>query len=70
VIRRRVDKRFLPASSSAPAGNTNTPVAAKAASVVDERFELEQVNAIYSLLDNRYKHAVCLSSPPDWAYFG
>jgi hypothetical protein len=45
-------------------------VAAKAASVVDERFELEQVNAIYSLLDNRYKHAVCLSSPPDWAYFG
>ncbi|PMD14048.1 hypothetical protein NA56DRAFT_636842 [Hyaloscypha hepaticicola] len=50
VIRRRVDRRFLPASSS------NAPNAAQATanSAIDEKAELVQVNAIYSLLENRY----------------
>jgi len=50
VMRRRIDRRFLPASTS------NTPNAAQAVanSAVDEKMELEQVNAIYSLLENRY----------------
>ncbi|TVY49215.1 hypothetical protein LOCC1_G000671 [Lachnellula occidentalis] len=39
VIRRRVDKRFLPVEGQKPA---------------DEKAELEEVNALYSLLGNRY----------------
>jgi len=39
VIRRRVDKRFLPVEGQKPA---------------NEKVELEQVNALYSLLANRY----------------
>jgi len=50
AMRRRIDRRFLPASSP------NTPNAAQAVanSAIDEKVELEQVNAIYSLLENRY----------------
>ncbi|KAE8449977.1 hypothetical protein EG329_007116 [Mollisiaceae sp. DMI_Dod_QoI] len=50
VMRKRIDKRFLPASSS------NTPKAAQAVanSGIDERMELEQANVLYSLLENRY----------------
>jgi cytochrome b pre-mRNA-processing protein 6 len=55
AMRRRIERRFLPASSP------NTPTAAQAVanSAVDEKVELEQVNAIYSLLENRYSRKVC-----------
>jgi len=50
VMQRRIDQRFLPASSP------NTPNAAQAVanSAIDEKVEFGQVNAIYSLLENRY----------------
>ncbi|KUJ10649.1 uncharacterized protein LY89DRAFT_247911 [Mollisia scopiformis] len=50
VMRKRLDRRFIPASSP------NTPNAAQAVanSAIDEKMELEQANAIYSLLENRY----------------
>ncbi|KAF8866104.1 hypothetical protein BDZ45DRAFT_795758 [Acephala macrosclerotiorum] len=50
AMRKRIDRRFLPASSP------NTPNAAQAVvnSAVDERLELEQANVLYSLLENRY----------------
>ncbi|CZR57450.1 uncharacterized protein PAC_07339 [Phialocephala subalpina] len=49
AMRKRIDRRFLLASST-------TPNAARAVanSAVDERLELEQVNVLYSLLENRY----------------
>jgi cytochrome b pre-mRNA-processing protein 6 len=53
-MRRRTDQRFLPASSS----NTLSAAQAVANSAIDERIELEQVNAIYSLLENRYSRKV------------
>jgi cytochrome b pre-mRNA-processing protein 6 len=55
VMRRRIEKRFLPASSpDSPNG-----AQAVANSPIDEKLELEQVNAIYSLLENRYSRKVC-----------
>jgi len=50
AMRRRIDRRFLPASSP----DTPNGAQAVANSPIDERLELEQVNAIYSLLENRY----------------
>ena len=50
AIRRRVDRRFLPA----PAADTPGAAQAVAPGPVDEKFELEQANALYSLLENRY----------------
>ena len=55
VMKKRLDRRFLPVSS---------PDAAKAAravpnSAIDEKIELEQANALYSLLENRYSQRVC-----------
>jgi cytochrome b pre-mRNA-processing protein 6 len=53
-MQRRIDQRFLPASSP------NTPDAAQAVanSAIDEKVEFGQVNAIYSLLENRYSRKV------------
>ncbi len=56
-MRRRIDKRFLPAASP------DAPAVA-----VDEKAELEQVNVLYSLLENRYSRKVPVS--PDLAYQG
>jgi len=50
VMRKRLDKRFIPASS--PNSPNATQVAAN--SGIDEKMELEQANVLYSLLENRY----------------
>lgn len=53
AMRKRIDRRFLPVSSpDAPA---------VAGNAVDERFELEQANVLYSLLENRYSRKVSSS---------
>jgi cytochrome b pre-mRNA-processing protein 6 len=54
AMRRRIDKRYLPAAPS------DTPGAAQAVanSPIDEKVDLDQVNAIYSLLENRYSRKV------------
>ncbi|PBP19713.1 hypothetical protein BUE80_DR009437, partial [Diplocarpon rosae] len=50
AVRRRVEQRFLPASSeTAPKAGQRI-----AGSPIDEKLELEQANALYSLLENRY----------------
>jgi hypothetical protein len=46
ALRRRIDRRFL-----APSNNP-------AAKLADEKVELEQANALYSLLENRYSRKV------------
>jgi len=50
AMRKRIDRRFLPASAS------NIPRAAQAVanSPVDEKKGLEEANVLYSLLENRY----------------
>jgi len=58
-MRRRIDRRFLPPSSS----TTLNAAQSVANSPIDEKLELEQVNAIYSLLENRYTRKV-------WLQFG
>jgi cytochrome b pre-mRNA-processing protein 6 len=46
-----VDRRLLPAApSTAPT------------KLADEKAELEQVNALYSLLENRYSRKVCMNA--------
>ncbi|CAL3971788.1 unnamed protein product [Diplocarpon coronariae] len=50
AVRRRVEQRFLPVSSETAPGATQRI----AASPLDEKRELEQANALYSLLENRY----------------
>ncbi len=54
AMRRRLEKRFLPASSQ------TAPKAAQAVanSPLDEKLELEQANVLYSLLENRYARKV------------
>jgi len=47
AIRRRIDQKFLGGASADGKGV-----------VVDERGEMAQVNALYSLLDDRYKRKV------------
>jgi hypothetical protein len=54
AIRRRIDRQFLPASSSDPA----KAVQKVPNSSVDEKLELENVNILYSLLENRYTRKV------------
>jgi cytochrome b pre-mRNA-processing protein 6 len=53
-MKKRLDRRFLPASSP------DTVEAAQAVpnSAVDKKLELEQANALYSLLENRYSQTV------------
>jgi hypothetical protein len=73
AMRRRLDRRFLPpaaaataAAAAAASSSTPEPAAAVAATThavaadppLDVRSELEQVNAIYSLIDNRYTRKV------------
>jgi hypothetical protein len=55
AMKKRLDRRFLPASSP------DTAKAAQAVtnSAIDEKMELEQANALYSLLENRYTQTVC-----------
>ncbi|KIN00851.1 hypothetical protein OIDMADRAFT_53995 [Oidiodendron maius Zn] len=48
VIRKRVDRRLLPSS---PSTSTKSPSKLSSA---EEKAEWEQVNALYSLLENRY----------------
>lgn len=55
AIKKRLDRRFLPASSP----DTANAVQAVPKSAIDEKMELEQVNALYSLLENRYSQTVC-----------
>lgn len=47
AMRRRIDRKFLPNSS-----------AASYAVPVNEKEELDQANALYSLLENRYQRKV------------
>lgn len=54
VIRKRVDRRLLPSSPS-----TSTKPPSKLSSA-EEKAEWEQVNALYSLLENRYSRKVCI----------
>ena len=64
VMRRRIDKRLLPSSSHTPQQPQDkvrandalaTPVPSQP---FDEKGELEQVNVLYSLLENRYSKKV------------
>jgi len=52
AVRRRIDKRFLPASASKDSATSTT----------NEKAELEQANALYSLLENRYSNKYPVSS--------
>ena len=54
-MRKRLDRRYLPASSP----DTAKAAQAVSNSAVDERVQLEQANALYSLLENRYSQTVC-----------
>ncbi|KAI9052481.1 hypothetical protein LZ554_003825 [Drepanopeziza brunnea f. sp. 'monogermtubi'] len=55
VMRRRLDSRFQPASAAAPAASSETAASHLAANrAPDEKLELEQANALYSLVENRY----------------
>ncbi|MCJ1271847.1 hypothetical protein MMC22_011752 [Lobaria immixta] len=64
VMRRRIDKRLLPSSPNTPQQpqdkvRANDALATPAPSQpFDEKGELEQVNALYSLLENRYSKKV------------
>ena len=65
-IQGRVDKRLKPASPQ-PTSSTSTGPAAGAAGGVatpptkfDEQAELEQINVLYSFLENRYSKKVAL----------
>lgn len=49
-MRKRLDRRFIPSSSTKDAQVANSPV--------DEKMELEQANVLYSLLENRYTRKV------------
>lgn len=59
-MRRRIDRRFLPAQSPpqtdavANGAQATTPSPAK----LDEAAELAQVNVLYSFLENRYSNKV------------
>lgn len=55
AIRKRVDRKFLDAAAV-----PSTSGSATAGIVVNEKKELEQVNALYSLLENRYQRKVSL----------
>jgi len=52
AVRRRIGKQFLPTSASKDSG---TPV-------MNEMAELEQANALYSLLENRYSNKYPVSA--------
>ncbi|MCJ1470869.1 hypothetical protein MMC07_009516 [Pseudocyphellaria aurata] len=60
VMKRRIDKRLLPSSSTASRQPQDRVVANEALATpvpdqpFDEKGELEQVNVLYSLLENRY----------------
>ena len=59
-MRRRIDKRFLP-SQTRPQDNVvaNGAQATVPSPVkLDEKAELEQVNVLYSFLENRYSNKV------------
>ena len=61
AIRKRVDRQLLPQSSATTTQTqTQTPPGAGGAfpKLADERVELEQANALYSLLENRYSRKV------------
>ena len=55
IMRRRLDERFLPASSPDVA---NAGKVISSTSPIDEKVEMEQANALYSLLENRYSKTV------------
>lgn len=60
AMRRRIDKRFLP-SQTRPQDNVvaNGAQATVPSPVkLDEKAELEQVNVLYSFLENRYSNKV------------
>ncbi len=76
ALRRRAERRFLPAppsSASSPSKNSqpSSSVAKSTPTVIlDEAAELEQVNALYGLLEGRYESKVCaLRTLPHFAFF-
>lgn len=64
-MRRRIDKRFLPSTSQPTKGASvnEASVAPAQGQGFEEKAELEQVNVLYSLLENRYSKKV-------WHIFG
>ncbi|MCJ1344567.1 hypothetical protein MMC31_002770 [Peltigera leucophlebia] len=64
VMRRRIDKRFLPHASQPMigAGINGTSVAPAQGQHFEEKAEFEQVNVLYSLLENRYLDEASLKS--------
>ncbi|KAI9680795.1 MAG: hypothetical protein M1817_004235 [Caeruleum heppii] len=54
AMQRRIDRRFLGKLDEAANNKEATIVPPSAAVTVNETTELEQVNALYSLLENRY----------------
>lgn len=59
-MRRRIDKRFLPFPSQPTkgAGADEASVAPAQGQHFEEKAEFEQVNVLYSLLENRYSKKV------------
>ncbi|KAF4622790.1 hypothetical protein G7Y89_g14235 [Cudoniella acicularis] len=56
IMQKRIDRKFLP---SKPKEGEDKPLVAPSA--INEKAELEQVNALYSLLGNRYTQKYTLS---------
>lgn len=63
-MRRRIDKRFLPYASQPLKGQiiNGASVAPAQGQHIEEKAEFEQVNVLYSLLENRYSKKVCCIS--------
>lgn len=59
-MRRRINKRFLPSSHQPQkgAGIDESFVAPAQGQHFEEKAELEQINVLYSLLENRYSKKV------------
>lgn len=59
-MRRRINKRFLPSAAQPQkgAGIDEASVASAQGQNFEEKAELEQINVLYSLLENRYSKKV------------
>lgn len=61
-MRRRIDKRFNPSTLQPEdlAASNKAQATIPASAKYDEKAELEQVNVLYSFLENRYAKKVCI----------
>ena len=60
AILRRINRRFLPNAS--PEASKEASASSSSSIPVNEQAELDQVNVLYSLLENRYSKKVFLSA--------